>query len=156
MPIAIVISAHGAIPAVIEEKTEKGLLKRLADLTEAPALTDADSAREWLQTLPMPSGWFATQAEAMAHVERMQQPTPILPGATVKAAREALQMSRASFAAKLGIGGNDNTRHKAIFEIENESLNKSSGRPRVLNPDATRRLQALLAQHRLAGLMENE
>lgn len=149
MPVAIVMSQEGAIPALLMEDTADALVKALAGLAEAPALEGEDAARIWLQGLPAPSGWFNTPAEASAHVKRIHQPAPILSGRTVQEAREALGMSRAAFASALGIGGNDNTRHKSIFEIENESLNRSSGRPRILNPNAVERLKALMAQNQL-------
>ena len=63
-------------------------------------------------------------------------------------------LNRAEFAETLGYDGNTKTRHKTILEIENESLNKATGRPRVLNPIAVRRLQALVAEHGLDGAQD--
>jgi hypothetical protein len=77
----------------------------------------------------------------------------MLAGATVATARKALGMGRAQFATALGMGGNDNTRHKSIHDIEIEAINKSSGRRRVLNPAAVGRLQALLAEKGLEELL---
>jgi len=103
----------------------------------------------WLQVLPAPSGWFGTADEARAHVKRTHQAAPILPDKIVQDAREQLGLSRAAFASRLDKGGNDNTRHKSIFEIETEALNKSSGRARILNPNAVERLKALMAEYEL-------
>ncbi|MGH1415362.1 MAG: hypothetical protein ACRBB0_17875 [Pelagimonas sp.] len=149
MPIAIVMSQSGAIPAIIAEDTTADLVAALTALADAPDLANEGAARLWLQSLPQPSGWFKTAEEARAHVQRMKEDVPILPGAEIAAAREALGLGRAQFASALGMGGNDNTRHKAIFDIENEAINKSSGRPRVLNPNATLRLRALMAENGL-------
>jgi len=132
------------------EETAAALIARKQVLTESPALQNEDTARLWLQELPAPSGWFSTADEARAHVKRTHQAAPILPGKMVQDAREQLGLSRALFASRLGMGGNDNTRHKSFFfEIETEALNKSSGRPRVLNPNAVERLKALIAEHGL-------
>lgn len=149
MPVAIVMSENEAIPAILSEATAADLVGALAGLKEAPSLGSEEAAREWLQGLPAPSGWFATVEEARAHVKRIHQPVPVLPGAVIQAAREALGLTRAEFASKLGIGGNPNTRHKTIFDIENEAINNSSGKPRVLNPNATERLKALMAESQL-------
>lgn len=149
MPVAIVMSQEGAIPAIIMQDTATDLVKDLAGLVEAPALQDENAARIWLQSMPAPSGWFNTVEEARAHVQRIHQAANPLPGALIQEARKALNMGRAEFATALGYGGNDNTRHKAIFEIENDAINKSSGRPRVLNPNAIERLKALMAEHGL-------
>lgn len=149
MPVAIIMPQEGAIPALLMEDTAIDLVKALAGLSEAPPLEGEDAARIWIQGLPAPSGWFNTLAEASAHVKRIHQPPPILSGRAVQEAREALGMSRAVFASALGMGGNDNTRHKSIFDIENEALNKSSGKPRILNPSAVARLKALMAENQL-------
>jgi hypothetical protein len=153
MPIAIVLSTQGAVPAILAEDTAEDLVARLAALKEAPEFKDQAEARLWLQGLPAPSGWFHTVEEAKAHVQRMQEPAPMLAGATVATARKALGMGRAQFATALGMGGNDNTRHKSIHDIEIEAINKSSGRRRVLNPAAVGRLQALLAEKGLEELL---
>lgn len=149
MPIAIVMSLQNAIPAILAEDTAQELVARLQGLQEAPELADEAAARIWLQSLPAPSGWFVSIEEAKAHVKRYHEAVPIIPGATIREAREALGMPRDAFAEALGIGGNPNTRHKTIFDIEREAINKSSGKPRVLNPSAVKRLQALMAERGL-------
>lgn len=149
MPVAIVMSQAGAIPAVLMENTVAELVERLQGLQEAPDLKNADQARQWLQELPAPSGWFNTPKEARAHVRRIHQDVPSLPGEEIRAAREALGLTREDFATRLGYGGNKNTRHKLIFEIENEATDRKSGKLRVMNASATLRLRALMAEHGL-------
>lgn len=151
MPVAIIVSENDAIPAIFAEDTSRALLDALKRLSEAPALKTEHEARLWLQSLPAPSGWFGSTQEAKLHVQRIHQDVPILPGAEVARARQALGLGRAEFAKKLGIGGNDNTRHKTIFDIEREAINKSSGKPRVLNPNAVQRLKALMAENGLGA-----
>lgn len=151
MPVAIIMSMQNRVPAIIQEDTALALVERLNTLEEANNLNGIHEAQEWLQTLPWPSGWFDTAKAAHDHVQRAHQGVEILSGEFIRKAREKLGMSRAAFADAIGMGGNANTRHKQIHEIENEKINPSSGRPRVLNPNATLRLRALLAEHELAG-----
>ncbi|WP_299686650.1 hypothetical protein [uncultured Tateyamaria sp.] len=145
MPVAIVMSNGSAIPAVLSENTESALLDALRNLSDAPALKTAHEARQWLQSLPAPSGWFGSPTEARAHVQRMHEPVPAPSGDEVRHARESLSMSRADFATALGFGGNTNTRHKLMHDIEVEAVDRKSGRQRVLNAQATMRMRALLS-----------
>ena len=73
MPIAIAFSTTGAIPGVIYEDTSEALVRALRKLKEAPALETEEDARLWLQSLPAPSGWFASTREAKAHLKRWQE-----------------------------------------------------------------------------------
>ncbi|MBT3142926.1 hypothetical protein KL867_17795 [Ruegeria litorea] len=149
MPVAIVMSNHGAIPAVLMEDTAAALIKRLQSLEGTPELKTDDQARQWLQEQPHPSGWFSTPSEARAHVKRTHEATPVLSGEEVSTARKALGMSREEFATALGYGGNSNTRHKLIFEIENEATDRKSKKLRIMNASATLRLRSLMAEHGL-------
>ncbi|MFS4580347.1 hypothetical protein [Phaeobacter sp. C3_T13_0] len=149
MPVAIVMSQKGAIPAIIMQDTAAKLVEALAALVEAPVLKDEDAARIWLQGMPAPSGWFKTVEEARAHVKRMHNSVPTMYGDVVKDARKSLGLSCADFAAALGYNGNHNTRGKTMNDIEHGKLNKSSGRPLTLNPHAVERLKALMAEHGL-------
>lgn len=153
MPVAIVISRGDIIPAILYEESVVALVARLQSLAEAPALRSEQEARIWLQSLPEPSGWYDTPEEAKAHVVRLKQDAPILPGATVEKARKALGLSRFKFGEALGMGGNQNTINKSIAEIEGEALHKTTGKTRVLNPIATRRLFALLAEEGLSEIL---
>lgn len=141
MPVAIVISTDEVIPAVIEESSESALLSRLRSLTNAPHLDNAATAKEWLFSLPQPSGWYDTPAAALAYLRRAQQDEPALSGDDVKRARETLGLARNEFAARLGFGGNDQTRHSAIFKIEKGE--------RPIGTTAAQRLRALLAEHKI-------
>ena len=104
----------------------------------APDLQDVDAARAWLASLPGPSGWYETAGEAQAALARMQHEADMTP-TQIAEARARLGLSGASFATAIDIGGNANTRHKRIFEIE---IGKC-----LLNPTATRALRALLVAH---------
>lgn len=138
MPIAIVLSETDVIPAILVEADAHQLVAQLRALRATPAtVTDEETARVWLQTLPEPSGWFTGMAEANAHLDRMAREPDMTP-AEIAAARESLGLTRVALAEAVGIGGNDNTRHKRMWEIE-------QGQAR-LNPTATRRLRALLAR----------
>lgn len=149
MPVAILLSDQGVVPAVMYEDSAEALVARLAGLPGAPALTSEQEARLWLQSHPEPSGWFCEINEAAAHVRRFKEDAPILSGAKVKAARDALGLSRFAFGQAIGMGGNQNTVNKSIAEIETEAEHRTTGKKRVLNPSATRRLIALLAEKRL-------
>ncbi len=151
MPVAIVVSEGNAIPAIFAEDTERALLEALRDIDRAPELKSANAAREWLQALPQPSGWFATAAEASAHVQRIHRPVPAPTGQEVRTARESLGMSRAEFATALGFGGNDNTRHKLVHDIEVEAVDRKSGKQRILNAQATLRMRALVSEAKIVA-----
>lgn len=73
MPVAIAITKTAA-PAIIERETSGELLAALAELEAAPAdaTKDEASARAWLESLPLPSGWFADADEAQALRRRIQ------------------------------------------------------------------------------------
>ena len=142
MPVAIVVSAGDVIPAVFEESTENALLERLRSVSTALGLYNANDAREWLFSLPQPSGWYDTPAAALAYLRREQQDDPTLCGDDVKRARETLGLPRNEFAARLGFGGNDQTRHSAIFKIEKGE--------RPIGTIAAQRLRALLAEHKMS------
>ena len=73
MPVIIAITSDTA-PAIIERETDAELLEALAALAITPdhAKSDQAAAREWLESLPLPSGWFADADEAQALRKRMQ------------------------------------------------------------------------------------
>lgn len=138
MPVAIALLPGGIIPGIFADDSADALLATLRGLTGAPALPDVAAARAWLLTLAEPSGWFDTLAEAHAHLDRLQADDPPMTAADVRHAREVLDLGRADFADAIGFVGNQNTRNKTIWEIENGQ--------KVLGPKPTRRLRALLAQ----------
>lgn len=146
MPIAIVFSANGAIPAVLQEDNSKALVAALNGLAEAPELTNEEAARVWLKSLAMPSGWFASVAEARAELARWKEETPPLTKEQVKAARNALGMSQAAFADAIGIGGKTETQRRFLTAVEKGEIQAKTGTVRVLGVDATRRLRALMAE----------
>ena len=150
MPVAIVISRNDVIPALHFETSVVALVQRLQSHVEAPELASEQDARLWLLSLPQPSGWFETIAEAKAYAERLKESVPILSGETVRAARLALGFGPAEFAEQLGYGGSQNTRNKSIWQIETSQVDKKSGKLRVLNAEATRRLRGLLAEKAIA------
>lgn len=67
-------------------------------------------------------------------------------GAELRSIREALGMTRAEFAEALGFKGNDNTRHKQIFEME-------SGAKPIMSERA-RAARALAADKTLVGAVD--
>lgn len=146
MPIALVFSTSGAIPAVMQEETAAALVEALDGLQDAPSLKNEEEARVWLQTLPMPSGWFASIAEAHTHLQRWKAETPPLTKEDVKAARLKLGMSQTEFASAIGIGGNPDTRRRFLTAVEKGEIQPKTSAPRTLSIDATRRLRALMAE----------
>lgn len=144
MPIAIALLPGGIIPGIFAADDPDALLATLRGLVGAPGLPDVAAARAWLLTLPEPSGWFDTLAEANAHLDRLQSEEAPMTGDEVLAARKALGMGRAEFAAAIGHEGNQNTRNKMVWEVETGQNGK------LLGPKSTRRLRALLAQRGLS------
>lgn len=121
MPVAIVISDDGAIPAILMEKSDALLVERLSTLQGAPELHGPADARKWLFGLPEPSGWFASVDEAHAYLDRVRKPPSDMTGAEMKQIRTGLGMTRAEFAAALGFGGSDSTKHNHVFKMESGS-----------------------------------
>ncbi|MCF3935023.1 hypothetical protein L1787_16585 [Acuticoccus sp. M5D2P5] len=138
MPIAIVFREDGSIPAIYSEKTDALLAARLGELPGAPEKADAKTLRAWLYTLPEPSGWFASVDEARSLLARSRQ-EPAMQKDELRHIRETLGMTRAEFADALGFKGNDNTRHKQVFEMESGS--------KPIMPERARRARSLLAEH---------
>jgi len=147
MPIAIVMSENGTIPAVLAQSTAEALISALRCLEAAPALETAQDARNWLLRLPEPSGWYDTPEEAHARLDQMRQGPDFAPD-EIKAARKALGLSQAEFASALGYGGNDNTRKGITFDMEKGK--------RRMNPEACRQLRRLLAAGGLRNATDNE
>lgn len=149
MPVAIALLPGGIIPGIFAADDAGELLATMRGLVGAPDLPDVVAARAWLLTLPEPSGWFSTIAEANAHLDRLQAEDQTMTGANVQAAREALGLGRAEFAETIGFTGNANTRNKTIWQIETGQDGK------VLGPKPTRRLRALMAQRGLSAIAKN-
>lgn len=148
MPVAILFNAQNITPRIFSEDTDDALLERLNALGEAPPLSSVEDAELWLESLLSPSGWFSSIAAAQAHLSRvLSEEAPDMTGAEVREAREGMGLTRAAFALKLGYGGNDNTRHKAIFEVE---IGK-----KPLNIERCLKLRALIAKHRMSKAPAN-
>lgn len=117
MPVAIAVFDDGTIPAVLSRDDAGALVRALHALRPAPVLPDEGAARRWLAGLPPPSGWFEDAAEARAHLARLRA-DEAMPPAELAAIRGTLGLSRAAFGAAIGYQGNDNTRHKQVWEME--------------------------------------
>jgi DNA-binding transcriptional regulator YiaG len=117
MPVAIAVFDDGTIPAILAEDDAGALVRALRALRPAPSLSDEAAARLWLAGLPPPSGWFADSAEARAHLAAIRA-EEAMPPAELAAIRAALGLTRAAFGAAIGYQGNDNTRHKQVWEME--------------------------------------
>ncbi len=140
MPIAIVLSQVGNIPAVLSHDNDAELLAAINALQEAPQLADRPAAEEWLAGLPAPSGWYPNADAAKARVAAMAQPLDVTPD-QIKEARKSLGLSQAEFATAIGLGGNDQTRKSTVFDMEKGK--------RRMNPQLIGKMTALLAK---AGL----
>lgn len=120
MKIAIVYAPEAALPSIFYGKTMSAILDQLRGIAFAPELPDEIAARRWLAALPEPSGLFLSTEEAAGHLARIREARdPGLAPDDVAKVRETLRLSRAAFAEAIGFGGNANTRHKLIWEIEN-------------------------------------
>ncbi|WP_146620007.1 hypothetical protein [Acuticoccus sediminis] len=140
MPVAIVFHDDGTVPALFSEKSDKLLAARIGALPGAPPNADIASLRAWLASLPDPSGWFGSVEEAKAYVARVRA-EHVMGKDELRSIREATGLSRAAFGEALGFGGNDNTRHKQVFEME------SGAKP--IMPERARRARALFAENEL-------
>jgi len=140
MPVAIVLSQEGRIPAIFSETSDAALLDALRSVVDAPPLGGVNDAKEWLAQMPEPSGWFDTARLALLHTERLKA-SARAGGDEVREARSRLGVGRAEFASAIGIGGNSNTQHKFIYEVERGAKD--------LSAPATRAMRALLAEAEL-------
>jgi len=139
MPVIIIIR-EDVIPAILMEETESKMLNALNGLADTPHLASIQDAKEWLAQFQQPSGWYDSPALAKAEIARLKDGER-LSGVFVREARELLGLSRAAFATAIGYGGNDNTRHKTMFQVE--------GGEKSLSPQASRILRGLLAKKSL-------
>ncbi|WP_411819687.1 hypothetical protein ABFZ85_13160 [Hyphococcus formosus] len=69
MPVAVAILKN-AIPAIVEERDDAALLKRLKDFPELPNFSTVNEARGYLAKLPFPSGWFDSLKEAQLYAKQ--------------------------------------------------------------------------------------
>lgn len=147
MPVAIVMPENGIMPAIIHETDAQDLLNRLGQLKPPIPHGSREEAAAHLATMAEPSGWFESIKHANAYLDRIERSAD-MSGDEIRSAREEMEMTRADFAESLGIGGNSNTRHKEVFEIEN-------GRKR-LNPQRTRALRAMITRHGITAVTDQD
>ncbi len=69
MPVAIVMHCKNTIPAVLHDVSDDQLLHRLQEFSDAPHDLVEETARLWLLSLPAPSGWFNSIADARSHID---------------------------------------------------------------------------------------
>lgn len=143
MPLAVVFSHGNAVPAVISEPTDDAMLRALEALQDAPTLPDTHAARMWLLSQPVPSGLYDNPTEAKASIAQFLALDPEMSGDEMQSIRKGLGLSRAAFATLLGFGGNDNTRHKHVFDMENGK--------KTIMPEKARRARAIAAADQLAA-----
>ncbi len=151
MPIAILISDAGNIPAILQERGAALLLRRLQTLAEFPDdVNTAAAARVWLRSKAPPSGWYDSEDEAMAAIHQLRQRLTYT-GAPVRRARENLgqamgldkPLSRVHFAELLGYEGKARNNGDIIGQIERGK--------RVMGREKSARLNAVLVEYGLAG-----
>lgn len=101
MPIAILLPANKT-PAILEEQTDAALFAAVCELADVPAdaKTDPDSLKAWIETLPLPSGWFADADEAKALQKRVQMEQD---AKLVKEARDHFGISSRELTALIGL-----------------------------------------------------
>lgn len=141
MPIAIVMSRGNVVPAIIHQDTSGGLIDALNGLSECPGVNSEIAAKEWLMQLPEPSGWYDHMNEARAAIQRLKRDQEVMTPKEVADAQKHLGLSNAEMADLLGIGGNPNTKKTEVDKIK-------TGR-RSLEPERTRKLQAILSEFSL-------
>ncbi|EFO29250.1 hypothetical protein TRICHSKD4_5072 [Roseibium sp. TrichSKD4] len=73
MPVAVIL-AENTVPAILEEASDAALFDAVCELAVVPDSAKADQAslKDWINTLPLPSGWFADSAEAKAFPRRIE------------------------------------------------------------------------------------
>ncbi|WP_395175845.1 hypothetical protein [Roseibium alexandrii] len=101
MPVSIIITPD-SIPAIHNADTDAALFDGLCDLAIVPdsAKTDIDSMKAWVDTLPLPSGWFADADDAKAFQKRVQMEQD---AKLVKAAIKHLGVKQREMAALIGL-----------------------------------------------------
>ncbi|WP_157738701.1 hypothetical protein [Labrenzia sp. VG12] len=73
MPIAVLL-LETTVPAILEEESDKALFDAVCALPVVPADAKADLGclQAWIETLPLPSGWFANAEEVKALQKRVR------------------------------------------------------------------------------------
>ena len=116
------------------------------NLAITPDGLSLEGIKDWLLTQPRPSGWYATRAAAIEESARTANPEKrevfMLTPKSVRAARQALGMTKVQFGKALGFGGNQNTVNKAVYDIEHK-------KDKPLRRDKQEILFGLMAAHGL-------
>jgi hypothetical protein len=105
MPIAVVLPENTP-PAILEEATETALFDAVCALAATPdaAKESPEALRAWLDTLPPPSGWFASVEDAAAYKKKSQFARDSRLLAT---ARKQLGYTQREMTGALGLVDND-------------------------------------------------
>ncbi len=140
--IAVAFQNSGAMPVLFGDKNMDVVIDMLSSLKDAPDLPDETAAREWLATLPYPSGLFLSEAEAEAYITREKNVAAFVTADDLAEIRSKLKMTRQHFGSELGYGGNSNTRHKFIYELE-------TGK-KPITKKISRSVRVLASRHALA------
>jgi len=101
MPIAVLLPEN-TTPAILDEATDAALFDAVTALAVVPedAKTDLDSLKAWIDTLPLPSGWFADADDAKAFQKRVQMEQD---ANLIKAALKQLDVTQRELTALLGL-----------------------------------------------------
>ncbi len=147
MPIAIIF-ADNHLPIIVERDNEEQLIDAIIKLPIAPSEHEQAKILQWLESLPPPSGYYETRAEAKLVAKRAKslalRTAPLLTGEQIRDARKKLGLSRVKFAYAIGFNGNRNTVNKTVYSLETDPK-------ATLAKDKCDVLAALLAEAELAA-----
>jgi len=106
MPVAVILAENTA-PAILEEASDAALFDAVCELAVVPDSAKADQAslQDWINTLPLPSGWFVDAAEAKAFQKRMQIEQD---AKLIKSAIKHLDLTQRELTAALGLADAQN------------------------------------------------
>jgi hypothetical protein len=101
MPIAVLLPEN-TTPAILEEQTDAALFDAVCALAVVPAdaKADQDSLKAWIETLPLPSGWFVDANEAKTFQKRVQMEQD---AKLVKEAQKHFGITQRELTALLGL-----------------------------------------------------
>ena len=101
MPIAVLLPEN-TTPAILEEQTDAALFDAVCALAVVPteAKADLDTLKTWIETLPLPSGWFADAEEAKALQKRVQMEQD---AKLVRAAQKEFGITQRELTALIGL-----------------------------------------------------
>lgn len=109
MPVAIILCENTA-PAILERDTPEDLFSAVCELATVPDAAKADLVAlvDWIESRPLPSGWFESSAAADHFAKQAQIRTD---AQLLRAAIKSLAVSQSQLTAMIGLADKNRDGH---------------------------------------------